>query len=133
VLDGDDVLLARQARFAIDRIVLEVVKGGAAPGESHRAAAERELREEIGLVAARWDDLGIAYEIPSIVEEPVRIFLARELRTVPTDPEDVESIVAVRLPFAEALLAAARGEIADAITGVALLRAAQRLEDERSG
>ena len=33
VLDGDgDVILTRQARFAVDLIVLEVVKGGAAPG-----------------------------------------------------------------------------------------------------
>ncbi len=130
-LDGEDVLLARQARFAIDRVVLEVVKGGAAAGESPRAAAARELREELGLIAARWDELGIAYEIPSIMQEPVHVYLARDVQAVATEPEGVESIVAVRMPLREALLAAARGEIADAVTGVALLRAAQRLADER--
>jgi 8-oxo-dGTP pyrophosphatase MutT (NUDIX family) len=129
-LDGDDVVLTRQARYAIDRVVLEVVKGGAAPGESARAGAERELREEVGLVAARWDDLGSVYEIPSIVQEPVQLFLARDLRSVATELEDVESIAAVRMPFRDAVLAAARGEIADAVTAAALLRAAQRLQDE---
>jgi 8-oxo-dGTP pyrophosphatase MutT (NUDIX family) len=129
VLDGDVVVLTRQARYAIDRVVLEIVKGGAAAGESAQAAAARELREELGLVAARWDDLGIVYEIPSIVETPVHLFLARDLHAVAPEPEEVETIAAVRMPFTEALLAAARGEIADAVTATALLRAAQHLKD----
>ena len=129
-LDGEDVVLTRQVRYAVGREVLEVVKGGAAPGESAQAAASRELREEVGLAADRWDDLGIVYEIPSVVQEPVRIFLARDLRVVGADLEDVETIAAVRMPFRAALLAAARGELADAVTAAALLRAAQRLDDE---
>lgn len=131
VLDGAEVVLARQARYAVDRIVLEIVKGGAESGEDPRAAAARELREELGIAAARWDDLGIVYEIPSIVQQPVALFLARDIRAVASDPEDVETIVAVRMPFEDALRAAGRGEIADAVTAAALLRAAQRLADER--
>jgi ADP-ribose pyrophosphatase len=130
-LDGDDVILTRQARYAIDRVVLEVVKGGASEGETALQAARRELREELGAVAARWDDLGIAYEIPSIVQQPVSIFLARELTWVTSDPEDVESIDPVRMPFHAALRAAGAGEIADAATVTALLRAAHRLAGER--
>jgi 8-oxo-dGTP pyrophosphatase MutT (NUDIX family) len=132
VLDGDDVVLTRQARYAVNLVVLEIVKGGAEPGEAPRAAAVRELREELGFEAARWDDLGLIYEIPSIVQEGVALFLARELRGVASAQEDVETIVAVRMPFREALRAAGRGEIADAVTAAALLRAAQRLEDERA-
>jgi 8-oxo-dGTP pyrophosphatase MutT (NUDIX family) len=131
VLDGNDVVLTRQARYAIDRTVLEIVKGGSEPDESAQQAAARELREELGLEAARWDDLGVTYEIPSIVQEGVALFLARDLRVVPTDPEDVETIVAVRMPFEEALRAAGRGEITDAVTAAALMRVAQRLADER--
>jgi 8-oxo-dGTP pyrophosphatase MutT (NUDIX family) len=132
VLDGTDVILAHQARYAIDRNMVEIVKGGAGTGETARAAAERELREELGIVAARWDALGIVYEIPSIVQEGVEIFLARDIRAVSSDQEDVETIVAVRMPFAEAVLAAARGELNDAVTGIALMRAAQLLADERA-
>lgn len=129
-LDGDDVVLAQQARFAVDRVVLEIVKGGAEPGESALAAAKRELREELGLTARRWDELGIVFEIPSIVEQPVSLFLARGLTAVRPEPEAVETIAAGRVPLSAALLAAARGEIRDAVTGVALMRAAQYLKDE---
>jgi 8-oxo-dGTP pyrophosphatase MutT (NUDIX family) len=131
VLDGDDVVLTRQARYAIDRTMVEIVKGGSEPHESAQEAAARELREELGLEAARWDDLGIVYEIPSIVQEGVALFLARDVRAVPTDPEDVETIVEVRMPFEEALRAAGRGDITDAVTAVALMRVAARLAGER--
>ena len=127
VLDGDDVILTRQARYAIGRSVLEIVKGGAAPGETAREAAERELREELGLVASRWDELGFIYEIPSIMEEPISIFLARDIRSVASEPEDVETIVAARMPLCDAIRAAATGELNDAVTIAALMRAAHRL------
>lgn len=127
VLDGDDVLLVRQPRFAIDAVVLEVIKGGAAPDESPLACAVRETREEAGVSAERWDELGSAYEIPSIVAEPVTLFLARDLAPAPLAAEEVERIDVVRVPFAEALDRCARGEIDDAITALALLRAERRL------
>jgi ADP-ribose pyrophosphatase len=126
-IEDGDVWLTRQARFAIDRIVLEVVKGSADDGESMLACAKREAREEIGVDAARWDALGIAYEIPSIMQEPVALFLARDLTHVPTALEHVESIEIVRIPFLVALDAVASGEIDDAITAIALLRAARVL------
>jgi 8-oxo-dGTP pyrophosphatase MutT (NUDIX family) len=132
VLDGDVVVLARQARYAVDRVVLEIVKGGAEADEDAQAAAARELREELGLAAARWDDLGIVYEVPSIMQEHVSLFLARDITAVTSAPEDVETIVPVRLLFRDALRAAGRGEIADAVTAAALLRTAQRLEEERA-
>lgn len=123
VVDGDTVILTRQARYAIGAVVLEIVKGGAQTGESPLACAQRETREEIGVVAARWDALGIAYEIPSIMQEPVHLFLARDVTLVPTEWEAVETIEVHRMPFADTLRAAAAGEIDDAVTGLALLRA----------
>src|ERR1700694_5304148 len=79
LVDGDAVILARQARVAIDAVVLEVIKGGRHPGEDALACAQREAREEAGVTATEWIPLGRTYEIPSIVEQPVALFLGRGL------------------------------------------------------
>ena len=126
--DGDDVILVRQARFAIDRVVLEVIKGGAHEGESELECAMRESREEAGLSAARWDALGQTYEIPSIVQQPVMIFLGRDLHEAPLAPEEVERISVVRMPLAEALDACTNGRIDDAVSAVSLFRAARFMD-----
>jgi ADP-ribose pyrophosphatase len=131
LLDGEDVLLARQSRFAVDAIVLEVIKGGRHAGEDGLACAQREAREEAGVVAARWRSLGRAYEIPSIVQEPVELFLGVTLTPAPLPPEEVERIEIVRMRFDDALAACGDGRIDDAITALALLRARSVLEHER--
>jgi 8-oxo-dGTP pyrophosphatase MutT (NUDIX family) len=123
LVDGDDVLLVRQARFAVDRVVLEVIKGGRHDGEDGLACAQRESREEAGVVAAQWHALGETYEIPSIVKEPVSLYLGTGLTAAPLAPEAVERIDVVRMPFADALDACADGRIDDAVTAIALLRA----------
>ncbi len=127
LLDGDDVLLVEQSRFAVNAIVLEVVKGGRHEGEDGLACAIRESREEAGVVAARWTSLGSTYEIPSLVEEPVSLFLGHELNPAPLAPEEVERIAVVRMPLTEALAACADGRIDDAVTAIALLRAHRAL------
>ena len=130
LVDGADVLLVRQARYAIDRVVLEVIKGGAHEGESELECAIRESREEAGLDAGRWDTLGTVYEIPSIIQEPLTIFLGRDLHEAPLDAEDVERIATVRMPLAQALDACADGRIDDAVTTTALFRASRFLARE---
>lgn len=123
LVDGNDVLLARQARFAVDAIVLEVIKGGRHDGEDGLACAQRESREEAGVVAERWHALGRTFEIPSIVQEPVELYLGTGLSPAPLAPEDVERIDIVRMRFDDAIDACADGRIDDAVTAIALLRA----------
>jgi 8-oxo-dGTP pyrophosphatase MutT (NUDIX family) len=122
VVDGDDFVLARQPRFAADAAVLEIVKGGAGEGETALACAQRELREELGLEAQLWTPLGHVHEIPSIVEHPVTLFLARDLRSVESAQEHVEAIVGERIAIDDAYRAAVDGRIDDAVTIAALLR-----------
>ncbi len=133
LIDGADVLLARQPRFAVDADVLEVIKGGRAPDEDALECAIRESREEAGVVAERWDVLGSTYEIPSIVQHPVALFLGRDLSPAPLAPEENELIQIVRMPFDDALAACADGRIDDAVTAIALLRAARVLRRPSTG
>jgi ADP-ribose pyrophosphatase len=131
LVDGDDVLLVRQPRFAVDRDVLEVIKGGRHDGEDGLACAQRESREEAGMLANRWVALGETYEIPSIVQEPVSLYLGTGLTPAPLPPEDVERIDVVRMPLRDALEACADRRIDDAVTAIALLRARFILETGR--
>jgi len=122
VEDGGDLLFTRQARFGARRSVIEIVKGGGDPGESALECAQRELREELGVVAREWRELGQLYEIPSIVSEPIALFLARGITIDAADPELIESIDLVRMPIGEAIDAASNGAIDDGITVAALFR-----------
>lgn len=122
VIEGASFIFARQGRFAADAEMVEIVKGGAEEGESALACAQRELREELGLRASVWTALGVAYEVPSIIEHPVALFLARNVRAVPAAQELVERIDAVRLSVDDAYRAARDGRIDDAVTLAALLR-----------
>jgi 8-oxo-dGTP pyrophosphatase MutT (NUDIX family) len=122
VQDGDDLLFTRQPRFAARRHVTEIVKGGQHEGESVQDCARRELREELGVRAAEWSDLGSLREIPSIVDPPLRLFLARDLEFAAPEPAEEESISAVRLTIDEALDAAVTGVLDDAVTVAALFR-----------
>lgn len=122
VEDNGDLLFTLQPRFAAQRRVVEIVKGGAADGESPLECAQRELREELGIVARRWLPLGAIYEIPSIVDPPVVIFAARDLEFGPTQAEPEETISQVRMTIADALSEVASGGISDAVTMAALLR-----------
>src|SRR5580704_13928471 len=85
VEDGGALLFARQPRFGARRVVVEIVKGGREGSESALECAARELREELGVRARHWSPLGRLYEIPSIVNEPVDVFLASD--TSPADGE----------------------------------------------
>lgn len=122
VADGGDLLFARQPRFGAEGDVLEIVKGGADKGESALDCAQRETREELGIVALHWQPLGRLYEVPSIMSQPVELFLAHGIQHVDAENEAVETIELVRVAQELAIRAAAEGQINDAVTVAALLR-----------
>ena len=122
VVDDDDFILARQPRFGAQSYQIEIVKGGTDAGESILQCAKRELREELGIEARTWRELGVAYEIPSIVDHPVTLFVASDISHTSTDQESVETVESFRIKKDDAYAAASGGEISDAVTIVALFR-----------
>jgi 8-oxo-dGTP pyrophosphatase MutT (NUDIX family) len=121
---GDDqVILVRQFRYALGRESLEVVSGTRDENEDPRQAAMRELREEIGLVASDWSDLGTCDIDTSIVRCPVQLFVVRSLSTTETAREGTETIETVTIPFAEAVRQVLSGGITHAPSCVLLLKA----------
>jgi 8-oxo-dGTP pyrophosphatase MutT (NUDIX family) len=125
------VTLLRQWRHAMGGWIWEIPAGCRRAGESARACAERELSEETGLGAQRWDHLGAIVTIPSFCDERIELYLARELEDAPGELDHDEVISATRVDLEEALAMITRGEMVDAKSIVALLRTRDFLADAK--
>jgi ADP-ribose pyrophosphatase len=128
-LDADGgVYLTEEFHYAVGRRNLEVISGGVETGEAILAAAVRELREEVGLSAARWTSLGVTDPFTTQALGPVTLFLAEELTFVEAAPEGTEQIRRVRVPLVEAVELVMRSEITHAPSCVLILKAARHLD-----
>ncbi len=117
------VCLLRQYRHAAGGWLWELPAGKLDPGEPPLATAQRELQEEAGLHAARWEPLGKIISSPGVFTEVVHLFLARGLSHVAANAEAHEVFEVHWVPFAEALTQARTGVIVDAKTLAGLFRA----------
>jgi ADP-ribose pyrophosphatase len=122
--------LAEEFHYAVGERTLEAVSGGVDDGEAPAAAARRELKEELGIEAAEWTDLGRVDPFTSMVLSPARLFLARGLTFGPTDREGTEIIRRVEMPLAEAVAAVMAGRITHAPSCTVILKADHRLRTQ---
>lgn len=126
--DGTTILL-RQYRYAPGREFVEVPAGKIdKPGEDPADVAVRELEEEAGYTARTLTPLGPTYPCIGYSNEVIHLFLAEDLAEVSAGTEEDEFVEPFRLPFAEAVAMARRGEVLDTKSAVALLRAAEEVE-----
>jgi ADP-ribose pyrophosphatase len=117
------VCLLRQFRHAAGGWIWELPAGKLELNEPPATTASRELEEEAGRRAARWDALGRMLSSPGVFDEVIHLYLARDLTEVPLNHEAHESIEVHWLRFAQALQMAQSGEILDAKTLAGLMRA----------
>lgn len=122
------VAMVRQGRPAVGEVLLEIpagkLEGG---GEDPFAAAQRELREETGLIAQAWCPLMVMLPTPGYCNEHISIYLATDLAQHEAQPDEDEFVRVEWMPLDEAVERVMRGEICDAKTAVGLLMAHRRL------
>jgi ADP-ribose pyrophosphatase len=127
VFDDGTVALVRQYRHPVVRYLLEAPAGTLDDGERPEAGAERELKEELGLIAGNLEKLSEFFVSPGFCEEKMWVYLATELVQGEQQLEADEVLDVVRLPISEALEMITSGEIQDAKTIIGLMLAAPRV------
>jgi ADP-ribose pyrophosphatase len=117
------VCLLRQYRYVADGWLWELPAGKLEPNEPPLLTAQRELIEEAGVRAARWQSLGVCLSSPGVFSERLHLYLASGLEPATAAHERAEVIVVHWVPFAQACTWALDGTISDCKTAIGLLRA----------
>ena len=127
-VDKDNhVILVRQVRHATGGWLLEVPAGKLDHGEAPEVCAARELEEEAGVVAGKLVPMGSIWTTPGFSDERIWLYLATDLVQAQQDLDVDEVLTIERLPLKEAVERALSGDIDDAKSVCALLRARHHL------
>ena len=114
--------LVGQYRFTLGAYSWEIPEGGGDPAIAAVESAQRELKEETGLVASEWSVLQELHLSNSVSDELAILFLARQLEQQEAMPEETEQLVVRKLPFEEACRMVEKGTITDAMSVAAILK-----------
>lgn len=122
VLDDGRILLIRQYRHCVGRVLFELPAGRVDPGEDVLAAARRELREETGYTASHWKSLGNFFPLAGLSNHEGFFFEARGLVAGSVDLDDFEEVEPYPVTAAEALQLIRDGSLVDGFCQVGLFR-----------
>jgi ADP-ribose pyrophosphatase len=114
------VVLVRQYRYPVGKVLLEWPAGKLDAGESHIACAMRELQEETGYTASEWAYGGEIHNAPAYANESIWLWFARGLQPGPTRLDQGEFVETVLMTPAELEALSVRGELPDVKTQIGL-------------
>lgn len=128
VTEDNRVVVERQYRYPLDRIILEIPAGKLdAPDEDRLSAIQRELREETGYSADEWLEIGDFHPAPAYSDEYITMYLARGLRKGQQHLDEDEFLDVCTVPLKDLVEDVMAGKISDAKTQVCILKAARIL------
>jgi ADP-ribose pyrophosphatase len=120
LLDDGRIVLVRQFRYPVGRVLLELPAGKLDPGESVLACGQRELLEETGYRAAEWAFAGAIHNAAAYSSESIHLWFARGLQAGPQRLDAGEFVEVVSHTEAELDALAARGGLPDVKTMIGL-------------
>ncbi len=124
-LDGaGNTWLVGQYRYPLNQYSWEIPEGGGKKSENPLEEARRELLEETGILAKRWEKLLEMHLSNSVSDEWGIIYVARDLEFYKPNPEGSEELQVKKVPLEEAVAMVLRGEITDSLSVAGLLRLA---------
>ncbi|MCR5136343.1 MAG: NUDIX hydrolase [Oscillospiraceae bacterium] len=124
VTEDGKIVLERQYRYPIDRVITEIPAGKLdSSTEDRLEAAQRELREETGITADRWTDMGLYYGAPAYSDEKITMYLAEGLHMGRQQLDEDEFLNVEFVPIESAVEEILSGRITDGKTQAAVLKA----------
>ena len=122
--DDGNTWIVGQYRYTLDQYSWEIPMGGVALGIDLLTGAKRELKEETGLAASRWEQILKVHISNSITDEVGVVYLAEGLEHGKTAFDETEKIEIRQLPFADLLQMTLKGEITDVLSVAGILKLA---------
>lgn len=124
--EEDNTWLVGQYRYTLDEYCWEIPEGGGPLSEEPLNAAKRELKEETGLTAEKWEMIMRLHTSNSVTDEEGFIFLATDLTPGLRELEESESdLLLKKIPFKEALQMVMDQEITDIMSVAGILKVAR--------
>ncbi len=115
--------LVGQYRYALNEYSWEIPMGGGRKGVSPLESAERELKEETGIIASEWTLLSRIHTSNSVTDEEGFTFIAQKLIYEEPEFEETENLEIRKLPLKKAFEMVMRNEITDSLSQAGILKA----------
>lgn len=126
LLSDGRVVMERQFRYPQEREYLEIPAGKLNLSEEDPLlAAKRELREETGAIAEKWTYLGRIDTTPALMNEKIHLYLAEDISFGERELDEDEFLNVELIPLEKLCDMVMSGEIKDAKTQIAVLKAAR--------
>ena len=125
LLDDGRVIVERQFRYPIDRVITEIPAGKLDSKQEDRLeAAKRELREETGYTAENWLNIGDFHPAAAYSDEKITLYLATGLKKGEQQLDDDEFLFIDAVPLRDLVADIISGRITDGKTQAGILKAA---------
>lgn len=122
------VIVERQYRYPLDLVITEIPAGKLDNIEEDRLeAAKRELKEETGITADEWVDMGVYYPAAAYSDEKITLYLAKGLHFGKQNLDEDEFLNVEAVPLEKLVEEVMNGNITDGKTQVAILKAERML------
>ena len=131
LLDNGNVILVRQYRYPLKKFIVELPAGKLEPNEDPLSAAQRELQEETGYMADKYEKLTTMFSTPGFCSEVLHIYLATGLKKSEYGQnldEGEQSLTVEYHPLSAVVEMIVHGEIGDSKTVAGILLTERRLK-----
>jgi ADP-ribose pyrophosphatase len=120
--DHLDIWLVGQYRFPLNEYSWEIPEGGGSLVDDPLLSAKRELKEETGVEAQSWFEIGRMHLSNSVSDELSIVYLALDLKEGVAEPEETEELKILKIPFMKAYEMVNNGDITDSLSVFAILK-----------